>query len=148
MSERIEISPATVAQVHRSRKGVRVAVDDDVQNVARDLRELRSTLVLEFDPVEEFYIVLDRVTLADGSTEDRLVTTATECDQRLVSRVRYISGDGYDYAAELDRVEAQAERDRAHEFREQVGDPAERLAHALCKDLGLTGSRAVVPRGV
>ena len=142
--ERVQISPATVAQVHRSQRGARVAVTADVQNVARDLQQIRESLVLEFDPVEDFYVVLDRRVMPDGSEEDHLVTTALECDQRLVNRVREISSESYDFVAELERVEAAAERDRQHAFREQVGEPAERLAHALRKDLGMTSDRTFI----
>ena len=146
--ERVTISPATAAQVHRSQKGVRVAVADDVQNVARDLREIRSTLTLEYDPIEDFWIVGDERTLPDGSIEEYLVTTAQECDQRLVQRVREIAQPSYNYADELERLEAQDERRQRQAFAEKVGPIGEQLAHALCKDLGLNGGRAFISRDV
>jgi hypothetical protein len=145
VSERFEIRPASLTQVLRSQRGQRIVVDDDVQNVARDLRAIRGTLVLEFDPVEEIWIVYDRQTLEDGSEQEDLVTTSLTCDQRLVQRVREVASPGYDLVAELDKVEARADRAQDEAFREQVGDAGEKLAWALRKDLGVQ-NRVAVPK--
>lgn len=153
MPERIEIQPAGVAQVHRSlRIGDRIVVDDDVQNIARDLREIRDTLRLEYDRAEDLWFVFELVDQPDGSTEEKMVTTWDAekngpVDQRIVQRVREVAAPGYDLAAELARLDAQAERDRSSRFREQVGPAAERLSHALRKDFGAK-ERAFVPKAV
>lgn len=151
MSERIEIQPAALAQVHRAlHSGSRVLVGADVQNIAQDLHEIRASLRLEYDPGEDIWIVVDMVVERDGSIAEKLVTTWDvekngPVDQRLVQRVREIASPGYDLAAELEKADRQAERNRAHAFRQQVGAAAERLSHALRKDLGMKGGRAFVP---
>lgn len=151
--DRIEIQPAAVEQVHKALKtGRRIAIDMDVQNIAQDLREIRATLKLEYDPGEDIFVVLDEVTMPNGSIEEKLVTT-WDCvrngplDQRLVRRIREIAHPSYDLAAELEKADKAADLERARRFREKVGPAAERLAHALRKDLGST-ERAFVPKAV
>lgn len=140
----IEITPATLAQVHRTRNGHQIAIDDDVQGVARDLLAIDPSLRLHYDPHGEYYVVKQLVTERDGTVTEKLVTTALELDQRIVHRVRQIAHPSYDYAAELDRVDAAADRERDRRQAELVGPMAERLAHALRKDLGAT-NRAFMP---
>jgi hypothetical protein len=149
--ERIEIQPAGVAQVHRSlRLGDRIVVDDDVQNIASDLRAIRATLRLEYDRAEDLWFVMDLVAKPDGSSEEKLVTVWDAeknggIDQRLVQRVREVAAPGYDIAAELEKADREAERERSRRFREQVGPAAEKLKWALRKDLGADKGRAFVP---
>lgn len=138
--DRIEIRAANVAQVHRTRVGKNILIDDDVQGIARDLADIDKTLKLEYDPGQELYIVFQAVTNSDGSVEERLVST-WDCeangpiDKRLVNRIREISAEGYDYVAELDRIDAAAKRAEEHEFEETFGPVAEKLAWALVRDL-------------
>lgn len=151
--DRIEISPASVAQVHRTRVGRNVLIDDDVQGIARDLREIDKSLKLEFDPGQEMYVVYQVVCEPDGSVSDKLVTTWDierngPLDKRLVHRIRQIAAAGYDYAAELDRVDAEAEKAAEYAFAEEFGPVADQLAWALLKDLGENKGRVVVPREV
>lgn len=147
MSDRLEIQPASLAQVQRSDRGDLIAIDDDVHNVARDLKAIDSGLKLEFDTVEEFFVV-SWLHMEDGQVKEKLVLTARDLDQRIVERVRRISLPDYDYVRELERIDREADRRADHEHREQVGPYAERLRHALRKDLGLGGDRAVIPRGI
>ena len=152
--ERIRIQPASIAQVHRSlRSGTRTLVREDVQQIAQDLHEIRATLKLEHDPLEDIWVVLEEVTDRKGDRKDKLVTTWDVAengpvDQRLVQHVRKLASPGYDLLAELDKADRQGERDRAHRFREQVGPIAERLQHALLKDLGLKSDRVLMGKGL
>lgn len=148
MSRQIDIEPASIAQVKRTDKGRLVAVEGDVQNVANDLHAIDKGLRLAYDPDQDYYVVHHLRVLGDGSVEEHLVTTARACDQRLVERVREISLPGYSYAEELEKMEAAAKRARDRDFSERVGPAAERLRHALRKDLGLGGDRAFVPGGL
>jgi hypothetical protein len=151
--ERVEIQPAGVAQVHRAlRTGRRVLITEDVQDIASDLKEIRATLKLEFDPDSDLFVVMDVVTNPDGSIEDKLVTVWDverngQLDRRLVERIREIAAPGYDLVAELEKRERQDERDRSSRFREQVGPAAEKLKWALRKDLGADKNRAFIPGG-
>lgn len=137
MSNRVEIEPASMAQVHRTKVGRNVGIADDVLGIARQLKEIDSSLRLEYDPGEDFFIVFQRRILPDGSEQDSLVLTAQTLDGRVLNRVREIASPGYDFIADMDRRDDAAERRRRHEFAESVGPVAERLAHALRKDLGL-----------
>lgn len=134
--DRIEIRPATVGQVARTRLGKNVAVDADVANVARDLRDISPEFRLEYDPHGDFFIVSQVRVMPDGSEEISLVTTAQDCDQRIVRRVREITAPGYDVGAEMERLDREADKRKEHALTERVGPIAEKLAWALRKDLG------------
>lgn len=140
----IEIEPATVAQVRATDEGDLVVIDDDVQGVAAGLRRIDPGLRLAYDRTQGYFVVRHVHAGPDGSVEESLVTTAMECDQRLVGRVSKIADDGYDFGAELDRLETSAAAAQESERREHVGEAGERLAHALRKDLGLGGGRAFI----
>lgn len=149
MTQAFEISPASLAQVQATDRGKMVAIDDDVQNVAADLQAIDPGLKLFFNPSDEggyFSIELHRE-LPNGSTQEELVTTAQELDQRLVERVRQIDSAGYSYADELDRADAAALRAHESHMHEKIGVAGEKLRHALKKDLGLGGNQAYISRG-
>lgn len=131
----MEINPATIDQVKRAKDGRMVQIDDDVANVARDLREIDPHLRLRYSEAGEAFIVYFKRD-QDEEGDGYLVLSATECDQRIVKRVREIASEGYDYAAELDRIDREAKRKQEHAFEEKIGEQGERLAHAVGKDLG------------
>ena len=134
--DRIEISPASLAQVRMTARGQRLRVTQDVQNVATDLATIDASLKLAFDPYADCFIVYQDVYGPDGEVmSEHLVTTAQDCDQRLVNRVREISQPGYDLGREIEKVEAQVERAKEHDRRERTGEAHEALAFALRKDL-------------
>lgn len=130
MDHALDIKPASVAEVQRMFTGHTVVVTEDVQNVASDLAEL-GPFHLHYDPLQDIYVVMQR--MPDGS--EQLVTSAQECDQRIVHRVREVTAPGYDIAAEVEKVEKARAKADEHAFNEAVGEKAERLAHALRKDL-------------
>lgn len=140
----MEIEAATVAQVRRTSAGKLVAIDDDVQGVVRDLKAIDEALHVRYDPQQDFFVVYEIRTLGDGSTEEHFVTTTKQLDQRVVQRIREIAQPGYDYGAELERVEAAARKAAEGEFSEKVGPLAEELRHAMRKDLGVS-DRIFVP---
>ncbi len=146
----MEIEAASLAQVIRGRDGALVEVDDDVQSIARGLRDIDSHFCLRYSEAGEYFVVYYR---PEGEPEGNgyVVTTAQELDGRLVDRVREVYhrtvNGSYSYAAELEKADERAEAERQYAFEQKVGDAGERLAHALRKDLGVV-SRAVVPRDV
>lgn len=131
MAEPVDITPATIAQVQRLRDGRLLVVDDDVAGVARDLRAIDRGLRVYFSPEEGVFVVYHE---QDGV--ERLVTTSTTCDQRLVRRVHEISAPGYELASEIERLEDERNRELDRQHSEWVGEIGERLAHALRTDLG------------
>jgi hypothetical protein len=133
------ILPASAAQWRRSSPVTRVPVTDDVHGVVRDLQGIDRCLQVEYDTAEAFYVVLRK----DGPQED-LVLTAQQLDPRVVRRVREIDRPEYDFTAEVDQMDDDAEKQRQADFREEMGGKHEKLAHAIRKDTGDT-SRVFVP---
>lgn len=151
----IDIRPGTMRQVHRAlASGRLVEVTHGPNEVGAKLREIDESLHLHYDPYELIWVVMQERSLPDGSTKEELVTTAQEedCDDRLVARVRQIASSSYDYVAEIERVEAEADKEHAARQSERFGDASERLAFAVSRDLGrhetshTPKSRAFIPR--
>lgn len=141
----VEIQPVNAMQVFQTDRGHLVAIDDDVQSVARDLRDIDEGLKVWFDPDQDHFVIFHERTRGDGSVEEHLVTTAKELDQRVVERIRQISASDYDYVAEVERIDLAADRAAEHRFSEAVGPVAEELAFAFRKDLG-SKARAFISR--
>jgi hypothetical protein len=140
----MELSPASLDQLRQSSSGRWMLVDKDVGSVAQQIAEIAAdraiSLSLRVSEVTGIFKVVQII----GDTE-QLVTSATECDQRLVDSVRKATSPQYDLNAELEQIER--EKDSAHEARRQnqLGDAAERLAHAVRRDLHVPKS-VRVPR--
>ncbi len=126
----IEITSATLAQVSQGRGSELILIEDDVHDVAKRLREIHDSLRLRYNKQGEYFVVYQ-----DTGDGEHLVTTAQECDARLVERVRRVVSPSYNYGAEMDKAEAQADAIKNQEFKEQVGEISERLAHAVRTDL-------------
>lgn len=148
----MEVRPthASLAAVIKSREGAMVMIEDDVQNVANDLRDIDPHLRLRYSEAGEYFVVYWKPDDEDEGCGD-LITTAVEIDQRIVKDVREIyhrcSQPGYSFADEHERREDEAKRERDHALREANGELYERLAHAMRKDLGAT-NRAFIPADV
>lgn len=125
----IEIQPGSVAQVRLTPGGRAVLVEDDVCNVARDLRDIDASLMLRFND-EGKYVVYQK-----QEHGEQLVGVYDDLDQRIVDRAREYTNPAYRLADELEQVDARREHDRDREFSEQVGEMSERLAHAVREDL-------------
>jgi hypothetical protein len=133
--------PATAEQVHRARNGRFHHVGGEVE---RALQDYEPNLRIRYSDTGGYYVVY----YLDPATGDEdLVTTALDYDMRIVAKVMAIDSERYDLVAEMDRLDAQAERDLAHIESERVGEVGQRLHHAFRKDLGDTGS-IFVPKGI
>lgn len=139
----MDVSPASIAQVRQAADGRIVTIDSDVGDIARQLHEIDAGLKLRYSEAGDCYIVY-HVTERAGETVEHLVTTAQELDARIVERIQKIARPGYDFLAEIERLDAAA--DRAFEARQadKIGDASERLVHAFRKDLGAK-NRAFLP---
>jgi hypothetical protein len=129
----IEIAPATLGQVVQGRGGRLVFVEDDVCNIAQNLRDIDPSLRLAYNTKGEYFVVYQ--VLEDGS--EHLVTTAQELDGRLVQRVARVCSPSYDTGSELDLLHDQATQAQDERFSQQVGEIGERLAHAVRQDLNI-----------
>lgn len=132
----MEIQPATLDQIRIARNGKWVVIDNDVGNVAKDLRTLHPSLRLRHSESSGHFVVYQEIVHPNGKVEQHLVTTAKECDQRLVKRVAQIMQPEYDFAKELDKMDDEAKKRSEKEFEEQIEDHADRLAFAIRKDMG------------
>ena len=139
----MEIKPATMAMVQRGRGGRLIAVDEDVLDVARGLKEIDPRLSLHFNENGGYFVVVE--TLDNG--DEKLVLTAQELGPNILDRVRKLASPDHDYVKEVEQLDRQAERDKDHAFHEQTGEVGERLAHALRKDLQ-AGNKIFIPRSI
>jgi hypothetical protein len=143
----IDIDPVSVVQVRRSRTGRKVAIGDDVANVARDLRDIDPRFRLFYNEDERVFVV----ELHEEGVE-HLVGVYRELDQRIVARARRFTRPDFDLAAEIENSEAEAAAAEDARRAEQLGDASQRLHHALRTDLGrheigqTLKSRAFIPR--
>jgi hypothetical protein len=125
---------ATIDQILRTDKGSLVTVEGDVLGIAKQLHEIDPCLRLKYSDAggEGRFIVYEVTDNGPGKQPDeRIVTTSLDCDQRILDRVREISSEGYDYVAELERINRERDAELDHNFTEQVGEAGERLHHIL-----------------
>lgn len=135
-----------------------VAVEDDVQNVIRDMRAISDRLHCWYDDrSSEFHIVEHCL---DG--EERLVFSTKELDQRVISRLRladhwhghetprHVLGDNEDVLTVIDQYNEGLEAQARQQTAERVHDAGERFAWALdlCKDKSSVKGSIHVPRSV
>lgn len=139
----MELQGASLAQVRTGRDGKRVLIEDDVLDIARQVRELDDSLLIHWNEYGRYFVISERC--ADGA--ERLVTTTTELTPALIERLRKIVHPSYDYAGELDRSDREAQRERERLFAERVGEHGEQLAYALRKDTEHQG-KVFLPRGI
>ena len=134
-----------------------VVVDDDVQNVVRDIRAIDDRLVVYWNEQAEYFDIVERC--LDG--RERLVFSVNELDQRVPDRLRgadhwrndephFILPDDEDFVAQIDEANEELERQQKQEFDGQMEYAAESLAWALdiCKDRSSVGGSILVPRGI
>lgn len=121
-----------------------IEIDNDVGNVAQSLRDIDSHICLRFSEAGGYFVAYWRPSEWDEG-EGYLITTAQDCDHRLVKRVEDIYAKckqpGYSFATELEKVEAEGKREREHKQREESGEALEKLAHAMRADLGYNQSK-------
>lgn len=138
----MQIPHASILQFRTGRDGKRVVVDSDVLDIAKQIRAI-GPLDVVWNEYGEYYTIIEHC--ADG--RERLVTTTTELDQRVVDRLMMISHTDYDYKKEMDRMDKEADKAKDHRFNEEIGEHGEKLRHALRKDLQVQ-STVYVPRKV
>ncbi len=139
----IAIEPASITQVLASACGPAVVIDDDAGNVARDLRALDATLRVRYSVRGGHFVIFQVIVEPDGRVVEHYVTTALQLDQRIVRRVEQLVHPSYDAGAELERAAHERRAADRAGFREELAGHAERLAHALRRDVGLKDRIAV-----
>lgn len=129
------IDSAALPSIQRGRRGTVVFIDDDALGIAKQLEEMQfpsgyGKLKLAWNEFQESFVVIQ--VKDDGS--EHIVTSAKQADGRLIDRVRRITSPSFNLAAELEAIDARADKERDWQFSQQVGEIAERLAHAVRKD--------------
>lgn len=132
----IDITPASLDQIVRGRGGNLIVIENDVNNVATDIRTIHPDLFLRYNDQGGYFVVLQDL---GPNHRPHVVTTAQECDQRLVRRVQAIVqgtiNGTYDYGAEIDKHHTETDRINNVQFAEHVGEVSEKLAWAIREDL-------------
>lgn len=132
----INITPASLDQIVRGRSGNLVVIENDINNVAKDIQNIHPDLFLRYNEQGEYFVVLQ-----DMGSDHRphVVTTSLTCDQRLTRHVqKVVSGHlngTYDYGAEVDRQHDERDRINNAQFTENVGEISEKLAWAIREDI-------------
>lgn len=118
-----------------------VEIGQDVLDVCARIREVSPTLGVQWNDASEVF---------------RIYELGEDGKQRTVCWIRELTPDlpeflmsleKGDYAAQVARIDAQAERDAEHAGLERRGELHERLKHAVRKDIGYKG-HVFLPRGV
>ena len=135
----MDLQPASIAQV-RQGKHRRVTVTADVGSVVKQIQEIDPRLGVIWDEDGEFFAVVEQ----DGPKQ-RIVLTALELDYRVLQRIRELASPDYDYVAEMDKMDQQADKEKEHKFMQEVGENAEVMAHALRSDLEYKGKIFIPP---
>lgn len=119
-----------------------VVLEDDVQNVVRDIRAISDRLQVYYNEQTNGYDVVERC--LDGT--DRLVLSTDVLDQRVVQRIRgadhwhgsdrpdHVLGDDKDFAAQIDAENEAIEKAQWAAASDRIKDAGERIHWAL--DLG------------
>jgi hypothetical protein len=132
----VDITPASLDQVIRGRGGELLIIENDVNGVARDIGLIHPDLFLRYNMQGDYFVVLQN--MGDG-VRPHVVTTAQECDQRLVRKVQaivqgHLNGT-YDYGTEVERHHDERDRVNNAEFTEKMGEVSEKLAWAIRTDI-------------
>jgi hypothetical protein len=138
----MELQAASLAQVRRGRDGRQITIDEDVLGVVKELKQIDPGLKVRWNEVGEYFVVYE--VLKDGT--ESLVTTTPTLDGRLVKHMRRLGSEDYDYVAEIERMDTDAERAKDRVFSERVGELGEQAAHALRQDLN--PGKVILPRGI
>lgn len=146
------VEPASVEQVMRANDGRYVPIDEDVSQVAADLKRIDERLKVRFAESGRppFFVVFMEEKDNEGRTSQHLVLTQQAhqtnsgtwagLDQRIVRRIEEIDPQGrsgYDYAKDIERRQLEVEKQQREEFAKRTEDGAERMSHAIRKELGL-----------
>lgn len=148
----IEPPRATLGELQLTNRLQMVRIDRDVLGVAETLKSIDPGLELMFDKNVEWedgrgrgiYVLYWKGLDERAHVVEQFVGAYRVLDQRIVNLIRRIDAQGrgrHDLATELEKLEAEKERERDAELTEKMGPAAELLRFALRKDLGAAGSQ-------
>lgn len=125
-----------------------VIIEEDVLDIVKEIKEISPNLFVRWSPGngDPFYTLYAKE-VVQGKETEYLVKTFKHLDQRIVDRVRYIASADYNYVKEMDKLDDKQDSDFDYKMDQIFGENAEKLAHALRKDLGLMNDRAFISHG-
>lgn len=134
------------AQLALSNRLELVHVERDVWHVVETLQRIDPGLQMFFDKNQRVFVLFWKgMREKDGRAElvEDFIGAYIELDQRLVRLIERIDSHGrgrYDLTRELEKLEAEKDAEHAWDQAQRVGDAADRLRHAIRRDLALEGS--------
>lgn len=145
-------------KVWADRRQGMVVVEDDVQNVVRDIKAIDDRLVIYWNAQGEEFDIVERC--LDGV--ERFVFSAKTLDQRVVHRLRnadhwhgrtdanWVLGDDEDILAQVDAHNEAMEENLNQQLRDQIAYAGEAIAWAmdLCADRSSVGGSILVPKDI
>lgn len=139
---RLEIEPprANLGQLRLTNKLEMVPVHDDVLGVIERLQRIDRGLKMFYDINQEIFVLYHEGLNEQGHLVESFVGAYRELDQRVVNLIERIDSQGrgrQDLATELGRLEAEKDAENARDRLERVGPMAEKLQHAIRRDLGM-----------
>ncbi len=124
-------------------------INADAGGIVARMRRIDPNLHLRYSEAGECYIVY---WVSPETRQEELVATYQELDQRIAAdleRLEHMQRQpGYSYADELDKKDAQAEKDGNDAHKEAMAASAEKLHYALRKDKNMLGQRVFIPNGL
>jgi hypothetical protein len=141
----LEPPRASLGQLQLTNKLEMIPVENDVLGVISRLKSIDPGLKMFFDFGQEIFVLYHEGLNEQGHVVDSLVGAYKQLDQRVINLIERIDAQGrgrHDLIAELEKLEAEKDREQRHEQLEKVGELGEELRFALRKDLGLGGSQA------
>ena len=127
-----------------------IPVESDVFHVVDRLKRIDPGLSLYFHKTKEVFVLYWKGLNEKAEPVEDFVGAYTELDGRLVNLIERLAArenrNRYDLVKELDKLDAERDREAQHAFDERMGPAAEQLAHALRKDLGVK-NRAYMSNG-
>lgn len=146
----IEPPRAELGQLQLTNRLEMIRIENDVTDVASALKGIDPGLMLMYDKGEKIYVLYWKGLNDQGQLVEQFIGAYTELDQRIVNLIRRLDAQGrgrYDLNRELNALEKAKDREHERQMSEQHGAMAERLRHAIRKDLGATGSSVIVSGG-
>lgn len=141
-----DIKPVNYEQVIQAGDDYYI-IDAATSQIVKEINEVDSRLHVKYNTTHNFFVLFAKEE-ERGQLIEYLVKTFTELDPRIVHRVKEISDPSYDFIKEEEELEKQADKDKLHAVQEDIGERAERLAHALRKDLGIKNRAFMSSNGV
>lgn len=144
-----ELEPIAIQQIHRGKKGQMIEIEEDVLDVVKQIKQIDPTLYVRWSEKGGYFVVYCRLPNEPPGTGN-VVLMVPELDQRVVQSIQRAAWeqkqDDYSLADALDKKDNEADKKRDKEFSEQIGEHAERLAHAIRKDMGFNQNRMIVSK--